>query len=147
MLFSGNRSYWFLSSVACKFMAGGRDARTGLTHSNPIVHGLPPGNKRGDRNPTSPPWARPIDFTAIRRCQGFPSGFRGLFQHSAPTVCCGILKGSYQHSYKSQISHQNLGTQYPIQMTLHVSIVGAGIGGLAAAIALRRNGHPVQVCG
>ncbi|KAJ7794223.1 hypothetical protein B0H13DRAFT_2393454 [Mycena leptocephala] len=30
-------------------------------------------------------------------------------------------------------------------MTLHVSIVGAGIGGLAAAIALRRKGRHVQI--
>jgi 2-polyprenyl-6-methoxyphenol hydroxylase-like FAD-dependent oxidoreductase len=29
---------------------------------------------------------------------------------------------------------------------LNISIVGAGIGGLTAAIALRRNGHNVQVC-
>jgi salicylate hydroxylase len=29
---------------------------------------------------------------------------------------------------------------------LHISIVGAGIGGLAAAVALRRNGHNLQVC-
>jgi salicylate hydroxylase len=28
---------------------------------------------------------------------------------------------------------------------LNISIVGAGIGGLTAAIALRRNGHNVQV--
>ncbi|KAJ7494321.1 hypothetical protein B0H11DRAFT_2004152 [Mycena galericulata] len=28
---------------------------------------------------------------------------------------------------------------------LNIAIVGAGIGGLAAAIALRRNGHLVQV--
>ena len=32
----------------------------------------------------------------------------------------------------------------PVQ--LNVLIVGAGIGGLAAAIALRRQGHHVEVC-